>query len=95
MPLQDWIERYPQVKRLLERPEDVFEGVSVEPQAPRHVYTLAHRAGETLRVGERVSFEGDYAVRWSPGQTLVGIALTAAEEGETVQIQISEVYFAH
>src|SRR5713101_7380619 len=27
MPLRDWIDRYPGVKRLLEQPEDVLEGV--------------------------------------------------------------------
>ena len=97
MPLShDWLDQYPHVKRLLEQPDDVLEGVSVEPSPmPRHVYTLDHCAGEALRVGERVSFEGDYAVRWSPGQILVGIALTPAAMGESVRIQVSEVYFAH
>ena len=33
MPLRDWINRYPGVKRLLEQPGDVLEGVSVEPPA--------------------------------------------------------------
>ena len=96
MPLHDWIDRYPGVKRLLEQPEDVLEGVSVEPPArPRHVYTLDQCAGETIRVGDRVCLDGEYAVRYSPGTTLLGIALTHAEPGETVRIQISEVYFAH
>ena len=96
MPLRDWIDRYPGVKRLLQQPEDVLEGVSVEPPAiPRHVYTLEARAGETIRVGGQVSFDGEHAVCWSPGDTLIGIALTHAEPGEPVRIQISEVYFAH
>jgi hypothetical protein len=96
MPLRDWMDRYPGVKRLMEQPADVLEGVSVEPPAmPRHVYTLDHCAGETIRVGERVSFDGECAVRWSPGKTPIGIALTHAEPGETVRIQISEVYFSH
>ena len=96
MPLRDWIDRYPGVKRLLEQPEDVLEGVSVEPPAmPRHVYTMEHCAGETVHVGEPVSFDGACAVRWVPGETRIGIALNHAEPGETVRIQISEVYFAH
>ncbi len=96
MPLRDWIDRYPNVKRLMEQPDDVLEGVSTEPYtAPRHVYTMDHRAGETIRVGERVSFDGDCAVRWSHGQTFIGIALTHAEPGDTVRIRVSEVYFAH
>src|SRR5258706_9484071 len=33
MPLRDWINRYPGVKRLLEQPGDVLEGISVEPPA--------------------------------------------------------------
>jgi hypothetical protein len=90
------MDRYPGVKRLLEQPEDVLEGVSAEPPAtPHHVYTLDHCAGETIRVGERVSFDGEYAVRWSPGQTPIGIALTDAEPGDTVRIHISEIYFSH
>ena len=96
MPLRDWINRYPGVKRLLEQPGDVLEGVSVEPPAmPRHVYTLEACAGETIRAGERVRFDGEYAVHWSPGETPVGRALTHAEPGELVRIQVSEVYFAH
>ena len=96
MPLRDWIDRYPGVKRLLEQPEDILEGVSVErPEIPRHIYTMEHCAGETIRVGERVSFDDTHAIRWLPGDTLVGIALTHAEPGETVRIQVSEVYFAH
>lgn len=96
MPLRDWIDRYPGVKRLLERPEDVLEGVSAEPPAmPRHVYTMEHCAGETIHMGEPVSFDGACAVRWVPGETRIGVALSDAEPGETVRIQISEVYFAH
>jgi len=96
MPLCDWIHRYPGVKRLLEQPGDVLEGTSVEPPAmPHHVYTLEHCAGETIRAGEQVSFDGAYAVRWSPGETPIGVALTDAEPGEPVRIRISEVYFAH
>jgi hypothetical protein len=96
MPLPDWMNRYPGVKRLLEQPGDVLEGVSVEPPAmPRHVYTLEARAGEAIRAGEKVSFDGEYAVCWSPGETLLGMALTHAEPGEPVQIQVSEVYFTH
>jgi hypothetical protein len=96
MPLPDWMNRYPMVKRFLEQPGDVLEGVSVEPPAmPRHIYTLEPCAGETIRAGERVSFDGEYAVRWSPGVSLLGIALTDAEPGEPVRIQISEVYFTH
>lgn len=96
MPLRDWIDRYPGVKRLLEQPGDVLEGVSVEPPAiPRHVYTQELRAGETIRAGERVSLDGERAVRWSPGETPIGIALTHAEPGEPVRIRSSEVYFAH
>ena len=96
MPLRDWIDRYPGVKRLMEQPEDILEGVSVErSEIPRHIYTMEHCAGETIRVGERVSFDNDHAIRWLPGDTLVGIALTHAEPGETVRIQVSEVYFAH
>ena len=96
MPLHDWINRYPGIKRLLEQPEDVLEGVSVEPPAmPRHVYTLEVCAGETIRAGEKVRFDGEHAVLCSPGQRPIGIALTRAEPGEPVQIQISEVYFAH
>jgi len=96
MPLRDWIDRYPGVKRLLEQPEDVLEGVSVEPPAmPHHVYIMEHRAGETIRVGEQVSFDGECAVRCCPGERPLGIALTHAEPGETVRIRISEVYFAH
>ena len=95
MPLHDWIDRYPGVKRLLQQPEDVLEGASVEPSMPRHVYTLESRAGEAIRAGERVSFDGECAVRWSPGEMLMGIALTHAEPGETVRVEISEVYFAH
>jgi hypothetical protein len=97
MPLRDWIDRYPGVKRLLEQPDDVLEGVSVEKPAamPRHVYTMDHCAGETIRAGERVSFDGDRAVRWSPGTTFIGVALNHAEPGDTVRIQVSEVYFAH
>ncbi|MGE3538085.1 MAG: hypothetical protein AB7N91_11710 [Candidatus Tectimicrobiota bacterium] len=96
MPLRDWIDRYPHVKRLLEQPDDVLEGVSVEPSTtPRHIYTLEHRAGETIRVGERVSFDGEHAVRWLRGETFVGIALTHAEPGDIVRIQVSEAYFAH
>ena len=34
MPLHDWIDRYPGVKRLLEQPEDVLEGLSVPQPAP-------------------------------------------------------------
>ena len=72
------------------------KGWSVEPPAtPRHVYTLDYCAGETIRVGERVRMDGEYAVRWSPGTTLLGIALTQAAPGESVRIQVSEVYFAH
>jgi hypothetical protein len=96
MPLRDWIDRYPGVKRLLEQPDDVLEGVSVEPPAvPRHVYTLESRAGETIRVGEKVRFDGECAVLCSPRQRPIGIALTHAEPGETVRIQISEAYFFH
>lgn len=96
MPWPEWIDRYPNVKRLLERPEDVLEGVSTErlPVA-RHVYTVDHYAGEPLRAGQRVSFEDDRVVRWSPGQTLIGVALTHAEPGDPVQVQVSEVYFSH
>lgn len=96
MPLYDWMDRYPGVRRLLEQPDDVLEGVSVESNARlRHVYTLDYRAGETIRVGERVSLDDECAVRWGPGKTLLGIALTQAGPGDTVRIQISEVYFAH
>jgi hypothetical protein len=96
MSRRDWIDRYPGVKRLLEQPEDVLEGVSVEPTAlPRHVYTLDYCAGETIRVGERVSVDGECAVRWAPGRMPLGIALTPAAPGDTVRIQLSEVYFAH
>jgi hypothetical protein len=96
MPLHDWIDRYPGVKRLLEQPEDVLEGVSAEqPAMPRHVYTMEHCAGETIHVGDRVSFDDEHAIRWSPGDTLMGIALTHAEPGETIRIQVSETYFAH
>ena len=96
MSLRDWMDRYPGVKRLMEQPEDVLEGVSVEPPTmSRYVYTLDYHAGEAIRVGERVSFDDECAVRWSPGKTLIGIALTHAEPGETVRIQIYEVYFAH
>ena len=96
MPLRDWIDRYPAVKRLLEQPEDVLEGVSMEPPAmPRHVYTLECCAGETIRVDEKVRFDGEYAVLCLPRQRPVGIALTNAEPGETVRILISEAYFAH
>lgn len=96
MPLRDWINRYPGVKRLLEQPGDVLEGVSVEPPAmSRHIYTLEPCAGETIRAGEKVSFDGEYAVRWLPGDTLLGIALTHAEPGKPVRILVSEVYFAH
>jgi hypothetical protein len=96
MPLRDWIDRYPAVKRLLEQPEDVLEGVSTEPPAPpRHVYTLECCASETIRVGEKVRFDDEYAVLCSPGQRPVGIALTHAEPGDTVRILISEAYFAH
>jgi hypothetical protein len=96
MPPYDWMDRYPGVKRLLEQPDDVLEGVSVESNALlRHVYTLDYRAGETIRVGERVSLDDECAVRWAPGKTLLGIALTQAAPGDTVRIQISEVYFAH
>jgi len=76
MSLRNWIDRSPGVKRLLEPSEDGREGVSVEPPAmPRHVYTLDYGAGETIRV------DGASAVRWSPGTTLLGIALTHAEPG--------------
>jgi hypothetical protein len=96
MPLHDWMNRYPGVKRFLEQPGDVLEGVSVEPPAmPRHVYTLEACAGETIRAGEKVRFDGECAVRWSPGETLLGMAITHAEPGELVRIQVSEVYFAH
>ena len=96
MPRRDWIDRYPSVKRFLEQPEDVLEGVSAEPPAaPRHVYTLECCAGETLQAGDRVSFDDECAVRWSPGETLIGVALTAAEPGGTVRIEISEIYFTH
>ena len=71
MSLRNWIDRSPGVKRLLEPSEHGREGVSVEPPAmPRHVYTLDDGAGETIRV------DGAYAVRWSPGTTLLGSALT-------------------
>jgi predicted RecA/RadA family phage recombinase len=96
MSLYDWIDRYPGVKRLLEQPDDVLEGVSVESNALlRHVYTLDYCAGETIRVGERVSLDDECAVRWAPGKTLLGVALTQAAPGDTVRVQISEVYFAH
>jgi hypothetical protein len=96
MPLRDWIDRYPAVKRLLEQPEDVLEGVSVEPSTPlRHVYTLECCAGETIRAGEKVRFDDEYAVLCAPGQRPVGIALTHAASGETIRIQVSEAYFAH
>jgi hypothetical protein len=96
MPPGDWINRYPGVKRFLEQPEDVLEGASVEPPVmPRHVYTLAVCAGETLRAGEKVRFDGEYAVRCSPGERRIGVALTHAEPGESVRIQISEAYFSH
>lgn len=96
MSRRDWMDRYPGVKRLLEQPEDVLEGVSVEPAAmSRRVYTLDHCAGETIRVGERVSVDGECAVRWAPGRMPLGIALTPAAPGDTVRIQLSEVYFAH
>jgi hypothetical protein len=92
----DWINRYPGVKRLLEQPEDILEGVSMEqPAVARHVYTMEHCAGETIRVGDRVSFDDEYAIRWSPGYRLVGIALNHAEPGETIRIQISEVSNTH
>jgi hypothetical protein len=96
MPLRDWMHRYPGVKRLLEQPGDVLEGVSVEPPAmPRHVYTMEACAGETIHADEKVSFDGEYAVCWSPGKTLIGKALIHAEFGEPVRILISEEYFAH
>ncbi|HEY7492623.1 MAG TPA: hypothetical protein VIH59_16130 [Candidatus Tectomicrobia bacterium] len=94
MPLHDWLHRYPGVKHFLEQPEDVLEGVSTEPP-PRHVYTLKVCAGETIHAGEKVRFDGEYAVLCSPGQRPVGIALTDAETGESIRIQISEAYFAH
>jgi hypothetical protein len=94
MPLRDWIHRYPGVKRLLEQPGDVLEGVSTEPP-PRHVYTLEVCAGEAIRAGEKVRFDGECAVLCSPGQRPVGIALTDAEPGASIRIQISEAYFAH
>ena len=84
--MSDWIDRSPGVKRLLEPSEDEREGVSVEPPAlPRHVYTLDYGAGATIRV------DGASAVRWSPGTTLLGIALTHAEPGDTIRMPISEV----
>lgn len=96
IPLPDWMHRYPGVERLLEQPGDVLEGVSVEPPTiARHVYTLELYAGETIRAGERVRFDGEYAVRCSPGMTPLGIALTPAEPEESVCIQVSEAYFAH
>jgi hypothetical protein len=96
MPPRDWMNRYPGVKRFLEQPGDVLEGVSVEPLAmPRHVYTLEACAGETIRAGEKVSFDGECAVCWSPGLTPLGMALTHAEPGESVRIQVSEAYFSH
>jgi hypothetical protein len=88
--------RYPGIKHLLEQPDDVLEGVSVEPPAtPRHVYTMEVCAGETIHTDEKVSFDGEYAVRWSPGRTPIGKALTHAESGEPVRILISEAYFTH
>jgi hypothetical protein len=96
MPLHDWIDRYPGVKRLLERPEDVLEGLSVqEPTSvhtsasrrPPHVYTAAYCVGERIHAGEKVSFDGEHIIRWSPGYRALGIALHDAEPGETLRIQ--------
>jgi hypothetical protein len=90
------MQRYPGLIHFLQQPGDVLEGVSVEaPAASRHVYTLDLHAGETIRPGERVCLEGDYVVHWSPGSRLLGIALTNAEAGEAIRVQISEVRFTH
>lgn len=95
-PLPAWMHRYPGVEQFLEQPGDVLEGVSVEPPTiARRVYTMELYAGETIRAGERVRFDGEYAVRCSPGMTPLGIALTPAEPEESVCIQVSEAYFAH
>jgi hypothetical protein len=96
MPLHDWIDRYPGIKRLLEQPGDVLEGASVEPPAmSRHVYTMEVCAGETIRAGEKVRFDGEQAVCRLPGERSVGVALTDAEAGQPVRILVSEAYFAH
>src|SRR5262245_29956500 len=96
MPLHDWIDRYPAVKRLLEQPEDVLEGLSVHPPASgytgastRHppIYTPACGVGEDIHAGERISFDGEHIIRWSPGYRSLGIALNDAEPGETLRIQ--------
>ena len=60
---------------------------------PRHVYTMEACAGEIIHADEKVSFDGEYAVCWSPGKTLIGKALTHAEFGEPIRILISEEYF--
>ena len=94
--LPDWMQRYPGLAQFLQQPEDVLEGVSVEPPATsRHVYTLDLLAGETIRAGERVCLEGDRVVHWAPGTRLLGIALARAEAGESVRVQISEVRVTH
>ena len=96
MPLHDWIDRYPGVKRLLEQPEDVLEGLSVQPPAsgytgassrPPHIYTAAYHVGERIQAGGRVSFDGEHIIRWSPGYRSLGVALNDAEPGETLRIQ--------
>ena len=96
MPLHDWIDRYPGVKRLLEQPEDVLEGLSVQQPVPGyagassrppHIYTAAYCVGERIQAGERVSFDGEHIIRWSPGYRSLGIALNDAEPGETLRIQ--------
>ena len=96
MPLHDWIHRYPGVKRLLEQPEDVLEGLSVQEPTPGytsassrppHVYTAAYCVGERIQAGEKVCFDGEHIIRWSPGYRSLGIALNDAEPGETLRIQ--------
>ena len=96
MPLHDWIDRYPGVKRLLEQPEDVLEGLSVPQPAPGYavhprglpISILAtYGVGERIQAGERVSFDGEHIIRWSPGYRSLGIALNDAEPGEPLRIQ--------
>ena len=54
MPLRDWIDRYPGVKRLLEQPGDVLEGVSTEPPAmPAMSIRWNCFAGETSGLASR------------------------------------------
>jgi len=77
------------VKRLLEQPGDVLEGMSVEPSAmPRYVYTLDHCAGETIRVGERVSFDGESAICWSQGYSYMAQYAYGERIGRTAQLKL-------